>query len=218
METEQKLFELHKKLKLDFGSFMGELPEQLLSMKYIKPESKVLEIGGNIGRNSLIISSLLNNSENLVTVECCKEIAQQLKHNRDQNNFKFHVVEAAISTVELIQKGWNTKLLLDDEVPEGWTLVDLITHREIRNKYGINFDTLVVDCEGALYYILLQEPEILDGINLIIIENDFMNVKHKEAVDRFFYERGFKCVDTVKGGQVASWSPCCDYFYQVFSK
>jgi hypothetical protein len=35
------------------------------------------------------------------------------------------------------------------------------------------FDTLVLDCEGAFYYILQDTPEILEGIKLLIMENDY---------------------------------------------
>ena len=39
-------------------------------VRYLKGNERVLEIGGNIGRNSLVISSILGkNSENLVVLE-----------------------------------------------------------------------------------------------------------------------------------------------------
>lgn len=40
--------------------------------------NKVLEIGGNIGMNSLVIASILNNDNNFVTLECNVNIANQL--------------------------------------------------------------------------------------------------------------------------------------------
>ena len=53
-----KLNELHKKLKLNNGNFREEYQEQEMSVLYIKPHNIVLELGGNIGRNSCIIASL----------------------------------------------------------------------------------------------------------------------------------------------------------------
>ena len=47
----------------------------------------------------------------------------------------------------------------------------------------MNFNVLVVDCEGALYYILKDEPEFLNGFETIIIENDFLIITHKEFVN-----------------------------------
>jgi predicted O-methyltransferase YrrM len=37
-------------------------------LKYLDSNSKVLELGGNIGRVSLIIASILNNDKNLVVI------------------------------------------------------------------------------------------------------------------------------------------------------
>jgi hypothetical protein len=53
---------------------------------------------------------------------------------------------------------------------------------ELKEKYPINFDTLVLDCEGAFYYILMDYPEILHGINLIIMENDYHSIDHKKYI------------------------------------
>ncbi len=49
----------------------------------------------------------------------------------------------------------------------------------IKIKYNMNFNVLVVDCEGALYYMLKDEPEFLNGFETIIIENDFTDINIK---------------------------------------
>ena len=53
---------------------------------------------------------------------------------------------------------------------------------------------MVLDCEGAFYYILKDTPEILNNINLIILENDFRVDGQKAYVDQQFLARGFKRV------------------------
>jgi len=40
----------------------GELNEQELIFSYMKPGSRVLEFGGNIGRTSVVISKILGNT------------------------------------------------------------------------------------------------------------------------------------------------------------
>ena len=77
---------MHEKLKLSGGNFNKEMPEQIMSVMYLKGHEKVLELGGNIGRNSLIIASLLNDSSNLVTLESDEHIAKRLNKNRKINN------------------------------------------------------------------------------------------------------------------------------------
>ena len=77
---ELKLNEIHKKLKIKYGTLTDEYPEQIMAVTYLKGHENVLEIGGNIGRNTLVINSILKEGK-LVTLECDQNIAQQLNEN-----------------------------------------------------------------------------------------------------------------------------------------
>jgi FkbM family methyltransferase len=156
LSVEAVLHSIHQQLKLEHGTFNDEYPEQLMAVKYIKGNEKVLEIGGNIGRNSLIIGYLLNkcNNNNFVTLESDSDICVKLKHNRDINKLDFFVEDMALSKRNLIQTGWNT--IVSDELLEGYKQVKTITLDNLKEKYKIDFDTLVLDCEGAFYYTPLK--------------------------------------------------------------
>jgi len=39
-------------------------------MKYISPDDVILEIGGNIGRVSCLLSTIIRNDNNLLVLEC----------------------------------------------------------------------------------------------------------------------------------------------------
>lgn len=209
-----KLYSIQNKLQLDHGSFDSEVPEQLMAVRYITGNEKVLEIGGNIGRNSLIIGHILNSVGNsdMVSLESDPAIAEQLRHNRDINGLKFHVEPSALSLRKLIQKGWDT--LESDVVLPGYKEVDTINLEQLNQKYNIKFDTLVLDCEGAFYYILLDMPEILNGVNLIIMENDYWDINKKNLVDRILKNKGFY-VDYTEGG---GWGPCQGNFFEVWKR
>jgi FkbM family methyltransferase len=211
-EIAMKTFQIQSALRLNYGSFFEELPEQRMSVRYLTGKERVLEIGGNIGRNSLIIACLLNRQENLVTLESNLEIAAQLKENRDANQLHFHVETSALSKRALIQKGWDT--LPSETLQEGFSWVNTMTLDEIQTKYQIVFDTLVLDCEGAFYYILMDMPEILANINLIIMENDYTDITRKQYVDEVLTQNGFNR-DYAEGG---GWGPCTDYFFEVWKK
>ena len=58
--VENKLKEVHKTLKLVHGSMTQEFPEQGMAMRFLTGQEKVLEIGANVGRNSLMIQSILS--------------------------------------------------------------------------------------------------------------------------------------------------------------
>ena len=214
--TNIKLNDIHEKLKIKYGSLNEEYPEQEMSVLYIEPDNKVLEIGGNIGRNSCVIASLLNDSKNLLVFESDPINAEKLKENRDINNLNFIIEACAISKSELYQKEWITKnkIEIDNNDLQNWQLIKTITWTEIKNKYNINFDVLVADCEGALYYILKEEPEFLQNFKLIIIENDFNDWDHKQFINNEFIKFNFSNVYTKSGG----FGPCYNCFYEVWKK
>lgn len=211
---EKVLTYLHQTLRLIGGGMHDEYPEQLMVAKYLRSDATVLELGSNIGRNTLVISSILDDSHRLVTVECDPETCKTLKINRDVNLFNFHICNAALSIRRIAQKGWDTiSLAAEEPLPAEHTLVQTITYQEICKRYGLTFDTLVADVEGALYWILQDMPEVLDYIHTVIVENDYRDINHKLAVDEILTKRGFKVVYQEEGG----WGPCWDRFYEVWT-
>jgi len=190
-----------------------EYPEQWLAVQYLKPENKVLEIGANVGRNSLIISSILNDDRNFVSLETDPVIYNVLCKNREINNKRFHVENRALSLSPLIQKDWSCVPYVEGTlIPFGYTRVNTITLSELFMKYNIQFDTLVLDCEGAFYYILVDFPNILDNIKTIIVENDYTNENHHKYVENVILSKGFRSVFNYGGGTYYQMN--C--FYQVF--
>ena len=213
-DKNQRLKQIHLSLSIDYGTFNEEFPEQLMVSKYLSGDEKVLEIGGNIGRNSMVIAHILNknNNNNFVSLESDFDIAQQLKHNRDKNNLNFHIEQSALSKKKLIQKGWDT--IPSDIILDGYKAVNIIDYNTLLEKYNINFDTLIADCEAALYHILYDMPEMLNDINLIIMENDYHDINQKKFVDEILTAYNF-VVDYQEAG---GWGPCYDYFFEVWIK
>lgn len=211
-EPQRKISSIHSTLKILHGGFHDELPEQKMAVRYLTGTEKVLEIGGNIGRNSLVIASILENKSNLVVLESDPNIANQLTENRDLNHFTFHIERAALSNRRLIQTGWETKP--SDILLPGYNWVNTITLAQLNAKYNIDFDTLVLDCEGAFYYILMDTPEILDTIKLIIMENDYTDITHKHYIDGVMIQHNFYREYVEAGG----WGPCNDRFFEVWKR
>jgi len=213
-DINDKLKNIQSKLQINYGDFNQEIPEQKMVVRYLSGNEKVLEIGSNIGRNSLIISYILGekNNNNFVTLETDINIAQQLKENRDLNNMTFHIENSALSKRKLIQQGWDT--IVSDILLDGYSNVNTITLEELNSKYNIKFDTLVLDCEGAFYYILMDMPEILNNINLIIMENDYRDITNKNYIDEILIQNNFY-VDYLECG---GWGPCYCNFFEVWKK
>jgi FkbM family methyltransferase len=208
---------LQSKIQLLGGSFEDELPEQKMAVKYLTGNEKVLEIGSNIGRTTMIISNILYDSANLVTLETDQNTVAVLSEHKRINNLNFHIEHAALSLRKLVQKGWDT--IPSDTVPDGFTSVNIISYVELQKKYNMKFDTLAIDCEGALYYIILDMPEILDNIKLIMMENDYYNELHKKYVDEVLHAHGFNVVYSEPlVGYEGLFPHTRDEFYQVWKR
>ena len=199
-EIENKLREVHSTLNLVHGNMSQEFPEQGMAMRFLTGDEKVLEIGANVGRNSLLINSILakKGNTNFVTLESDAAIASQLQENRDANRMTFNIEASALSKRKLIQRGWDT--IVSDSVLPGYHTVKTITWDELCEKYKIEFDTLILDCEGAFYYILNDMPNVLNNIKLVIMENDYYEQEHKDYLDNTLKERGFKRAYVQCGG------------------
>lgn len=215
LEPEKKLCKIQNACNLIGGSFSEEFPEQLMVAKFLPRNAKVLEIGANIGRNTLVISSLLDNSFNCITMESDPQTVQVLELNRQVNEMNFQIENSALSIKPLIQSQWNCSIRnLSEPVPNGSFEVQTITWSALVEKYQIEFDTLVLDCEGSFYYILHDFPEMLQKIKLIIMENDYWDANEKKFVDQTLTNNGFTVVYNEAGG----WGPCQANFFQVWAK
>lgn len=200
IEYYEDLHQIHEKvINVDMSQ---ELPEQQLIFKYVRKDAKVLELGGNVGRSSIVISKLLKNPKNHVVLESDPDIAKQLIKNKIANHCGFHVVNAALSETPMIQNGWNAKNVEDKRtpLPNGWKYIPTIKYSELIKKFPIKFDTLVVDCEGCMDKILRSYPSILSNIHTIIIENDaqFINHNMNNAIRSFIKKHGFRSVECKK--------------------
>jgi len=214
----EKILEIHKNLIFNHGLLSDEFQEQIMAINYIKETDTVLELGGNIGRNSCIISTILNDSSRLVVFETNFNDSIKLKENRDNNNFKFNVENCAISKINLYQQhDWIVKPINEISDISNCTKVNISCWSDIKNKYSyLNFNVLVCDCEGGLYYILKEEPNFLDTFETIIIENDFTEISHKLFVDEVFNKNNFNMIYNKSLGDARN--KMNDWFYQVWIK
>ena len=192
--SDYKLLILQKCIILEEGDFKessDRTNEQNMIINYIKPNAKVLEIGGGVGVNSLIISTILQDEGNLVVLECNRIISNKLKRNRDTNRIYFHIETSALSKKKLIQRDYETKPFDATKMSEGWIPVTIISLNELQEKYRIVFDTLI-DCEGSLINILKDSPECMDSIEKIILVNDSRNEEERKFVNKTMVEKGFQ--------------------------
>lgn len=211
----EKLAWIHRHLNFAHGELKNEYPEQLMTVRFLEETATVLELGANIGRNTCVIATILNDDSRLVSLETDARTTKLLRHNRDINNFKFHIENSALSKIPLCQEAWNTIPFTGKLPSTDYFMVKTISFNEIQQKYGLIFDTLVADCEGALYQILQDDPAMLKNIKMIIIENDYFDENRKSFVDSIFQQYGLKPIYT-EGRK--STKPSSHEFYQVWKR
>lgn len=219
-EAKQYLSVLHGRIPLAHGNWWDELPEQVLIARYLTHEARVLEIGANVGRSTIVAASRLRNpSTQLVTLECDPLNVKMLEANRKASGYPFVIEPCALSAVPLVQKGWNTRpgSLQPEEIKkeeaDGWKSVPVVSWSELSAKYPSGFDTLIADCEGALYHIVGATPQILNGLRLVVVENDYLVKSQKLEVDIAFRKAGLRLLYHQVG---PSSLPCNSQFYEVW--
>jgi len=151
-----------------------EVPEQNLVNIYIKEDDCVLELGGRYGSVSCIINLKLKTKTNHVVVEPDERVWNALEINKKANNCDFHIVKGVVSKKKLgltninyWNNGYGSTAIEQDD-----TKIISYTLEEVKKKYNINFNALVVDCEGCLEAFLDENPTIYDDMRLIMYEKD----------------------------------------------
>jgi hypothetical protein len=147
-----------------------------------------------------------------------------------QDNFKLQLFDER--KLKLINGIWNIKsctgnkllkeinpvnmvgMSKDKIISQIKNLINTISLDKLILKYNFVFDTLVLDCEGAFYYILMDMPEILTNVKLIIMENDYCDISKKNYIDDILKQNEFY-VDYVEAG---GWGPCQNNFFEVWKK
>ena len=149
-----------------------EIFEQYLIYKWIKPKDVVLEIGGRYGVVSCSINSILENKKNHVVVEPDDSILNALKKNKKNFQAEFKICKNPISNFPLYftKKGFASNVNKHKNADS--QLIKTITFKQFINKYKLNFNVLVLDCEGCMFNLFEENPDLYKILKLIIFEKD----------------------------------------------
>ena len=195
----------------------NELPEQQLIVEMVPPTATVLELGGNVGRASCVLASLLDDSSRLVVVEPDPTSAEKLARNRDAHDLRFHIECCAVSDQPLVQRAWQTAPL--SAATADWTPIATVPWRSLVDRYPhLRFDTLVVDNEGGLFLMVRDNPGLLAQFSLVVVENDYGEESHKRFVDAEAGRAGLTLVVSRPLGYPMACMPCAAVFYQAWAR
>tara|TARA_B100001564_G_scaffold360024_1_gene384829 strand:- start:6301 stop:6951 length:651 start_codon:yes stop_codon:yes gene_type:complete len=182
-----------------------EADEQFLVRKYLPKDASVLELGARYGTVSCVISQVLDDPTKHVAVEPDKSVIEALNKNRDSNGGKFHIFEGVVSNTgyemgyidpafKLYEYGTYTK---KSENPT----INNISLNSLCEKYKLNFDCIVADCEGFFCDFVEENPEAIKNMRVVIYEQDGTPwqeyIKKYERLDSIMEEYEFRRVHTI---------------------
>jgi len=182
----------------------------LLVDALVAPDSTVLEVGARFGTTSCALSRATRNSGNVVAVEPDASVWPALEANRARHRCNFNIVQGSVGGVPLIIENFNLKrptsgysLSTKDmahkaEKAGGLRPSDFrVPHfqlGDVERFLGRKVDTLVIDCEGCIHNLFQGRRGILDGIKLIILEEDSDGKTDYTKFGALFRSSGFERV------------------------
>ena len=181
----------------EYGNYVDikhvENQEQELAKQYILENDIVLELGARYVSVSCIINSKLNNKNNQVVVEPDDRVWDALEKNKINNNCEFNIIKGFISNkkldlinLDVCLGGYGATFIESND-----TKIPSYSLDEIKNKYNLNFNVLVADCEGFLEVFFDENPNFYDNLRLIIFEADYTEKCNYNKIKNKLIEKKF---------------------------
>jgi hypothetical protein len=142
---------------------------------------------------SNIKNSKLKNKYNQVVVEPDERVWNALEKNKNSNNCEFNIVKGFISNKKLdltnldcCLGGYGATFIENNN-----TLIPSYSLNEIKQKYKLNFNVLVADCEGFLEVFFDENPDFYDNLRLLIFEEDYPDKCNYDKIKKKLIEKKF---------------------------
>lgn len=166
-----------------------EVQEQHDANAFIKPDDKVLELGARYGGVSITINKILKNKKDHVAVEPEAKVWNALEKNRNSHYCEFQICKGAISNkpLKMNEGGYNgfANFTSDAETND----IPLFKISD----FNIDFNVLVVDCEGALENFYNENKDFFNNLRLILYEKDGIDCNYEYLEDEFT-KLGFRVI------------------------
>ncbi len=170
--------------------------EQQLVKQHILPSDRVLELGARYGSVSVTINKILLDKKKHVAVEPDDRIWNALKLNKKNNNCKFKIFKGLVANnkYSLTNKdGWDG--YATTMVPDENSDIKSITLDNLIKKYNIDFNVLIVDCEGCFELFLDENLYFIKNLRMIIYEADYVRKCNYIKIENILLHHNYKIID-----------------------
>jgi len=171
-----------------------ELIEQNLAKQYVNPDDKVLELGARYGAVSVTTNQILNDEakKSHYVVEPDRKVWDCLEHNMKANNCEFNIIKGVIG---------KKKYKLAGSDYSTHTVEDSNSDIQSYPLPLVNFNTLIVDCEGYFERFYDENPKLFhreSKLEKIIVEADMPHICDYPRVFKLLQEQGYQQVEYIK--------------------
>lgn len=184
-----------------------EARELKMVRQFVRPDDRVLELGGCLGVVSCVTNRRLRAPAHHVVVEPTPAGVMAMRRNREINRASFQIESCAVSGDaggKFVLDSANItggRLQTSPQEPGGIPVKSL---RQLWQQHG-PFDVLICDIEGGELEVFEQSADLFRSLRLVIVElHDFLisdaGVRRCQAVMR---EAGLELVAEDKG--VEAW-------------
>ena len=91
-----------------------------------------------------------------------------------------------LTSLDCYYGGYGATYIKNDD-----TKIPSYSMNYIKEKYNLNFNVLVADCEGFLEIFFDENPEFYDNLRLIIFEADYPNKCNYDKIKNTLQSKNF---------------------------
>lgn len=166
--------------------------EQKLAYRYIRPYHKVLELGARYGSVSIITNQIVKDKSSHYVVEPDKEVWSALETNMKLNDCEFNILKGVIGSGKhrLVGEGYAKRTIADSSYGE--------SSIETFDLPKVDFNALIVDCEGFLETFYNENKELFSKLDLMIVECDEPDKCNYEYLFGEFDKLNFRVVEHIR--------------------
>jgi FkbM family methyltransferase len=170
-----------------------ERTEQMMVREWVPRDSTVLELGARYGTVSCSIGVRLADPTRHVAVEPDANVVPALMRNRESHGAQFHVFNGVVSRRDMIISRYESYGTTTSPLDGAGSSLQRMTLEELELKYGLSFDVLVADCEGALGGFVEENRDALARFRVVTFEKDQPHLCDYAVVEDTLRNLGFEC-------------------------
>jgi 16S rRNA A1518/A1519 N6-dimethyltransferase RsmA/KsgA/DIM1 with predicted DNA glycosylase/AP lyase activity len=173
---------------------------QIECIKFIEKNDIVLEIGGRYGIVSFVINNLLDNKKNHVVIEPDDNVITALKINKKAHDNEYHILNSYISNnkKKIYKWGQGTFLFhkksdVVNKFEHGY--IDIpekqVNYFDIKKKYNLEFNTIILDCNGCIQDVIDNIGDDIVNIEKIICYKDYPWLSNYVKINKYLIDHDF---------------------------